>query len=115
MFSDSLQTSHALMRTRRMCLCWQLINSLFGVFYSYFWVGDSCFPKNFFKFTLWTPTFSKRCLWDSYFQNPSENPAGYNIKKKKSFEIITASFNTAHNDWSGIRIIGANEFNTKSS
>ena len=21
-----------------------------------------------------TPTFSKRCLWDSYFQNPSENP-----------------------------------------
>ena len=22
MFSDSLQTSHALMRTRRMCLCW---------------------------------------------------------------------------------------------
>ena len=22
-----------------------------------------------------TPTFSKRCLWDSYFQNPSENPA----------------------------------------
>ena len=21
-----------------------------------------------------TPTFSKVCLWDSYFQNPSENP-----------------------------------------
>ena len=21
-----------------------------------------------------TPTFSKICLWDSYFQNPSENP-----------------------------------------
>ena len=34
-----------------------LINSLFGVFYSYFWAGDSCFSKNFFKFTL----------WDSYF------------------------------------------------
>ena len=33
---------------------------------------------------------------------------GYNIfflKKKKSFEIITASFNTAHIDWSGIGII----------
>ena len=26
-------------------------------------------------------------------------------EKKKSFEIITASFNTAHIDWSGIRII----------
>ena len=23
-----------------------------------------------------TPTFSKRCLWDPYFQNPSENPEG---------------------------------------
>ena len=34
-----------------------LINSLFGVFYSYFWAGDSCFSKNLFKFTL----------WDSYF------------------------------------------------
>ena len=34
-----------------------LINSIFGVFYSYFWAGDSCFTKNFFKFTL----------WDSYF------------------------------------------------
>ena len=21
-----------------------------------------------------TPTFSPKCLWDSYFQNPSENP-----------------------------------------
>ena len=21
-----------------------------------------------------TPTFSQKCLWDSYFQNPSENP-----------------------------------------
>ena len=35
--------------------------------------------------------------------------------KKKSFEIITASFNTAHIDWSDIRIIGANRFNIKSS
>ena len=35
--------------------------------------------------------------------------------KKKSFEIITASFNTAHIDWSGIRIIGANELNIKPS
>ena len=34
-----------------------LINSSFGVFYSYFWAGDSCFSKNLFKFTL----------WDSYF------------------------------------------------
>ena len=34
-----------------------LINSIFGVFYSYFWAGDSCFSKNFFKLAL----------WDSYF------------------------------------------------
>ena len=34
-----------------------LNNSLFGVFYSYFWAGDSCFSINFFKLTL----------WDSYF------------------------------------------------
>ena len=61
MFNDSWQTSHALMRTRRMCLCWL------------------CFSK------------------------------------KKNFEIITASFNTAHIDWSGIRIIGANKLNIKSS
>ena len=37
-----------------------LINSLFGVFYSYFWAGDSCFPKNFFKFTLWDSYFLSR-------------------------------------------------------
>ena len=24
-----------------------------------------------------TPTFSQKCLWDSYFQNPSENPGLY--------------------------------------
>ena len=29
-----------------------------------------------------TPTFSKRCLWDSYFQNPSENPDSYNNCRK---------------------------------
>ena len=29
-----------------------LINSIFGVFYSYFWAGDSCFSGIFFNFTL---------------------------------------------------------------
>ena len=26
-----------------------------------------------------TPTFSQKCLLDSYFQNPSENPAEYDV------------------------------------
>ena len=28
-----------------------LIKSIFGVLYSYFWAGDSCFSENFFKIT----------------------------------------------------------------
>ena len=38
-----------------------------------------------------TPTFSQKCLWDSYFQNPSENPeiangimAGIHMKIKST-------------------------------
>ena len=31
--------------------------------------------QGFFSFLLCrTPTFSQKCLWDSYFQNPGENP-----------------------------------------
>ena len=32
------------------------------------------FPRISSNLHCGTPTFSKRCLWDSYFQNPSENP-----------------------------------------
>ena len=32
-------------------------------------------------------------------------------KKNVKIIIITASFNTAHIDWSGIRILGANRLN----
>ena len=80
MFSDSWQTSHGLMRTRRMCL-WQTSHALMRT--------------------------RRMCLcWLQHFF----------VNKKKGFENITASFNTAHIDWSCIRIIiGANEFNIKSS
>ena len=45
--------SYLLMKTYYVVTSRLLINSIFGVFYSYFWAGDSCFSKNFFKFTLW--------------------------------------------------------------
>ena len=34
-----------------------------------------------------TPTFSKRCLWDSYFQNPSENPGTSMLKSPAEIEL----------------------------
>ena len=40
-----------------------------------FWLGIPVFPRISSNLHCGTPTFSKRCLWDSYFQNPSENPA----------------------------------------
>ena len=64
-----------------------LINSLFGVFYSYFWAGDSCFSRISSNLHCGTPTFSKRCPWDSYFQNPSENPANMKFLSKTVVEI----------------------------
>ena len=36
--------------------------------------GTPVFPRISANLHCGTPTFSKRCLWDSYFQNPSENP-----------------------------------------
>ena len=40
-----------------------------------FGLGTPIFPRISSNLHCGTPTFSKRCLWDSYFQNPSENPA----------------------------------------
>ena len=40
-----------------------------------FGLGTPVFPRISSNLHCGTPTFSKRCLWDSYFQNPSENPA----------------------------------------
>ena len=42
-----------------------------------FGLGTPVFPKISSNLHCGTPTFSKRCLWDSYFQNPSENPGLY--------------------------------------
>ena len=39
-----------------------------------FRMGTPVFPRISSNLHCGTPTFSKRCLWDSYFQNPSENP-----------------------------------------
>ena len=49
-----------------------------------FGLGTPVFPRISSNLHCGTPTFSKRCLWDSYFQNPSENPAlnAYNLLGK---------------------------------
>ena len=39
-----------------------------------FGLGTPVFPGISSNLHCGTPTFSKRCLWDTYFQNPSENP-----------------------------------------
>ena len=39
-----------------------------------FGLGTPVFPRISSNLHCGTPTFSKRCLWDSYFQNPSGNP-----------------------------------------
>ena len=44
-----------------------------------FGLGTPVFPGISSNLHCGTPTFSKRCLWDSYFQNPSENPEGKNL------------------------------------
>ena len=36
--------------------------------------GTPVFPRISSNLYCGTPTFSKSCLWDFYFQNPSENP-----------------------------------------
>ena len=52
-----------------------LINSIFGVFTPIFGLGTSVFQRISSKLHCGTPTFSHKCLWDSSFENPSENPA----------------------------------------
>ena len=42
-----------------------------------FGLGTPVFPRISSNLHCGTPTFSKRCLWDSCFQNPSENPCNY--------------------------------------
>ena len=39
-----------------------------------FGLGTPVFPRISSNLHCGTPTFSIKCLWDSYFQNPSENP-----------------------------------------
>ena len=39
-----------------------------------FGLGTPVFPRISSNLHCGTPTFSRRCLWDSYFQNPNENP-----------------------------------------
>ena len=39
-----------------------------------FGLGTPVFPRISSNLHSGTPTFSRRCLWDSYFQNRSENP-----------------------------------------
>ena len=41
--------------------------------------GTPVFPRISSDLHCGTPTFSKRCLWDSYFQNASENPDNRDI------------------------------------
>ena len=43
-----------------------------------FGLGTPVLPRISSNLHCGTPTFSKRCLWDSYFQNPSENPVSIN-------------------------------------
>ena len=50
-----------------------------------FGLGTPVFPRISSNLHCGTPTFSKRCLWDSYFQNPCENPVySTGIKNKIS-------------------------------
>ena len=43
-----------------------------------FELGTPAFPGISSNLHCGTPTFSKRCHWDSCFQNPSENPGPQN-------------------------------------
>ena len=44
-----------------------------------FGLGTPVFPRISSNLHCGTPTFSKRCLWDSYFQNPSENLGSHGV------------------------------------
>ena len=58
-----------------------LINPYLESFTPTFGLGTPVFPRICSNLHCVTLTFSKRCLWDSYFQNPNENPG-------TDFEII---------------------------
>ena len=61
-YNTAVQASHQL-------LIWSLLlRTTFGL-------GTPVFPRICSNLHCGTPTFSKRCLWDSYFQNPSETDA----------------------------------------
>ena len=59
-----------------------------------FGLGTPVFPRICSNLHCGTPTFSKRCLWDSYFQNPSENPDCYlqTINLSKHQNRLTEKF-----------------------
>ena len=44
------------------------------IFTPMFGLGIPVFQRISSKLHCGTPTFSHKCLWDSNFQNPSENP-----------------------------------------
>ena len=52
-----------------------------------FGLGTPVFPRISSNLHCGTPTFSTTCLWDSYFQNPSENP----VERYQSYRADTIS------------------------
>ena len=59
-----------------------------------FGLGTPVFPRISSNLHCGTPTFSKRCLWDSYFQNPSENPVKIRKKWLLSLGIVNLNLCT---------------------
>ena len=53
---------------------------------SYFWARTPTFQENLTKVHDGTPTFLKKGPWNSYFENPSENPASYSISRIQRLE-----------------------------
>ena len=51
-----------------------LINSIFGVLYSYFLAGDSWFSKNVFKCTLWDAYFFQKMSLGFHPEKPCHKP-----------------------------------------
>ena len=45
-----------------------------------FGLGTPVYPRISSSLHCGTPTFSERYLWDSYFQNPSENPGAFKTR-----------------------------------
>ena len=66
-----------------------------------FGLGTPVFQRISSNLHCGTPTFSKRCLWDSYFQNPSENPDVLLKKGDSSRNIVRNSIRkrSTKNSW----------------